>query len=143
MGQHKIMCNWKENMQFEAHDLQEHKVKIDIGKENGGDGAGFSPMPLVLVSLGGCMGVDVKLTLDKMREEIDDIKLEVIGELDEDKKPRTYKKIIINFFIYGKDLKEEKIKRAIKIAETELCNVSAMLSQICELEYNAILKEVD
>jgi len=143
MSQHKIMCNWKENMQFEAHDLQEHKVKIDIGKENGGDGAGFSPMPLVLVSLGGCMGVDVKLTLDKMRIEIDDLKLEVIGELDENKKPRTYKKIIINFFVYGKDLKEEKIKRAIKIAETELCNVSAMLSQICELEYNAILKEVD
>ena len=91
MSQHKIMCNWKENMQFEAHDLQEHKVKIDIGKENGGDGAGFSPMPLVLVSLGGCMGVDVKLTLDKMRIEIDDLKF--YFRLEEDKSIGHTKKL--------------------------------------------------
>jgi putative redox protein len=143
MSEHRIICNWDKNMQFEAHDLQEHKVRMDIGKENGGDGAGFSPMPLVLVSLSGCMGVDVKLTLDKMRIDIEKLELEVIGELDEDKKPRTYKKITINFFFYGKNLKISKLERAIKISETTLCNVSAMLSQICELEYNAIAVEVE
>ncbi len=143
MSTHKILCNWNKNMQFEAHDLQDHKVKIDIGKVHGGDGAGFSPMPLILVGLGGCMGVDVKLVLDRMRIDVKKMELEIIGELDEDKKPKTYKKIIINFYFLGENLKVEKLERAIKIAEEELCNVSAMLSQICELEYNVKLKEAD
>jgi len=141
MSEHKIKCIWKKNMQFEANDLNENKVLMDIGKDHGGDEQGIYPMPMLLVSLSGCMGVDVKIVLDRMRVSVKKIEIETVGQLNTEVSPKVYKKIIVNFYFYGKNLSENKVKSAIRIAKDDMCNVSAILSQICEIEYNAILKE--
>jgi putative redox protein len=141
MSTHKILSYWKENMQFEAKDTLGHSVIMDIGEESGGDNAGFRPMPMLLVGLSGCMGVDVKGILNKMKVDLEKLELEVIGELDDNASPRVYKKITINFYFYGQNLKKQKLDRAIKLSEENYCNVSAILSQSALLEYNAFVVE--
>lgn len=141
MSEHKIKCTWQKDMQFEAKDLKDHKVLMDISEDHGGHDQGFYPMPMLLVSLSGCMGVDFKIVLDRMRISLDQLEIETLGTLDTNVSPKVYKKIVMNFYCYGKNLKEHKIKDAIRIAKNDMCNVSAMLSQICTIEYNAILKE--
>ncbi len=141
MSTHEILCSWKENMQFEAKDALGHSLLMDIGEESGGDNAGFRPMPLLLVGLSGCMGVDVKIVLNKMKISLDRLELKIVGELDGETLPRTYKKITIEFYFYGQDLQQKKLEKAIKLAEEKYCNVSAILSQTAELKYNAIIIE--
>jgi putative redox protein len=135
----QINCSWKENMQFEATDQVGHRVTMDIPAASGGDGAGFSPMPVMLVALGGCMGVDVKMVLNKMKVPLNHLEMEIFGDLDEDTRPRIYKKITIDFHFSGDDLSLDKLEKAIKLAEEKYCNVSAILSQTAELEYRAII----
>jgi putative redox protein len=140
---HKIQCNWDENMKFTALDEFGNSMTMDLAKEAGGDNLGFRPMPMLLVGLGGCMGVDVKIILEKMKIEFSSIDLDIIGELDESVTPRTYKKISVIFKFKGKNLEHEKLMKAIKLAEEKYCNVSAMLSKICVLDYSAeIIEEV-
>lgn len=136
---HRIKCSWDGKMKFTASDEFDHKVSMDLALEAGGDDQGFRPMPMVLVGLGGCMGVDVKMILEKMKQNITALELDIKGELDESTTPRIYKKISIVFSISGENLEQDKIERAIALAEEKYCNVSAMLSRICELEYKAVI----
>lgn len=141
MSEHKIHCNWNGNMQFTASDSDGNEVIMDIGEDADGKKLGFSPMPMILVGLSGCMGIDVKIIVDKMQIILNKFELEVSGELDEDTSPRIYKKIIINFYFFGKNLDKKKLEKAIKMAEEKYCNVSAILSKSAILEYNAVLIE--
>lgn len=136
---HRIKCSWDGNMKFTAMDEFDHKVSMDLSREAGGDDEGFRPMPMLLVGLGGCMGVDVKIILEKMKLNIIALELDITGELDESTTPKTYKKISIVFRISGENLELEKLERAITLAEEKYCNVSSMLSRVCELEYKAVI----
>lgn len=136
---HRIKCSWDGNMKFTAMDEFDHKVSMDLSREAGGDDEGFRPMPMLLVGLGGCMGVDVKIILEKMKLNIAALELDIMGELDESTTPKTYKKISIVFRISGENLELEKLERAITLAEEKYCNVSSMLSRVCELEYKAVI----
>ena len=64
-------------MTFVGRDELGHELFMDLGEEAGGDNAGFRPMPLLLVGLGGCMGVDVKIILDKMKVSFTEMDLEI------------------------------------------------------------------
>jgi putative redox protein len=98
-------------------------------------------MPMLLVGLGGCMGIDVKIVCNKMRTSLTSLELEITGELDENTSPRVYRQITIDFHFKGNKLDKKKLEKAIALAEEKYCNVSAILSQGAELIYNAIIKE--
>lgn len=105
---HRIKCSWDGNMKFTAKDEFDHNVSMDIANEGEEMTRAFRPMPMILVGLGGCMGVDIKMLLEKMKQNIT-------------------------------SLEQDKIERAIALAEEKYCNVSAMLSRICELEHKAVI----
>lgn len=129
MSTHKIVSHWKENMQFQTFDEYGHNLIMDIGENVKGDNAGFRPMQMLLIGLSGCMGVDVKIILNKMKIDIKKFEVEVIGEVAENGKPKIYEKITLNFKFTGTNLSEEKLEKAISLAEEKYCNVSAILSK--------------
>jgi putative redox protein len=135
----KIKCSWKDNMAFSAKDEFGHTVVMDLSEEAGGKNEGFRPMPMLLVGLGGCLGVDVKMILNKMKVEIDSLDLEIDGITDETKTPKIYKEIQVTFRFIGKDLDLDKLERAIHLAEKKYCNVSAILSQTCKISHKIII----
>jgi putative redox protein len=94
-------------------------------------------MPLLLAGLGGCMGVDVKIILDKMKVGFTSLDLEIEADMDEDTVPRIYKEIRVVFRFAGDNLEMEKLERAIRLAEDKYCNVSAILGKTCKLVYKA------
>jgi len=53
-----ISMNFKGNMAFEAN-INGHKIILDATEEHGGNNLGPRPKGLMLVSLGGCTGMDV------------------------------------------------------------------------------------
>lgn len=135
----KITCSWKDNMAFRAQDEFGHSLVMDLAEDSGGNNEGFRPMPMLLVGLGGCLGVDVKMILNKMKVEIDSLELEIDGITDESQVPKTYKEILVTFRFKGNKLDREKLERAVTLAEEKYCNVSAILSQTCKISHKIII----
>ena len=112
----EIKTQWLGNMLFNADTLGGN-FKIDAAPESGGEGKGVRPKALMLTSLAGCTGMDIVSLLKKMRAEVDDIEINVSGELS-DEHPKIYHKVTLEYIFYGKDLKKDNDR-----IKTELKNV--------------------
>src|SRR5690606_931203 len=87
---------------FEASsELSSVKVNIDGSEAIGGEGKGVRPMELVLMALGSCSVFDLNTILQKQRQEIEDIQVEVEGDRREEI-PNIFTKIHIKFLLKGK-----------------------------------------
>ena len=135
----KIDVTWTEGMSFETH-VNDHKIVLDAVEAVGGKDKGPRPKPLLLVSLGGCTGMDVVSMLKKMRVEFDYFNVEVEGELTEEH-PKYYHTITINYIFKGKDLPIEKIEKAVNLSMDRYCGVTAMLNKAAKIEHKIIIKE--
>lgn len=134
----KVEVNWTEDMSFNAI-INDHKIVLDAEEAVGGKDRGPRPKPLMLVSLGGCTGMDVVSILKKMRVEYDGLNIEVEGELTEEH-PKMYHTIIINYIFKGKDLPIDKIEKAVKLSQEKYCGVTAMLEKAAKIEHKIIVE---
>ena len=112
--------NWIEGMKFEAVTPEGYSFTID-GKRQEGVGA----MDLLLHGLAGCTAVDVVLILQKQRQPVEDVTVNVTGERASEH-PKVYTKIHIEYIVKG-NLNPDKVERAIKLSEEKFCSASAML----------------
>lgn len=134
--QHQAKIEWKGKMHFEAHS-NGGTVPLDSSPDFGGEGKGLSPKPLILDSLGGCMGMDISSLSNKMRadENLISFDIDVTGDLTTEH-PKYYNKISILIKFYGQDLKEEKLKKIVKMSIDKYCGVYAMLKTFAEITTN-------
>ncbi|MGO1596187.1 MAG: OsmC family protein [Sphingobacterium sp.] len=124
----KVHLNRKnQGVHFEASsELSEIKVNIDGPESIGGEGKGVRPMEMVLMALGSCSVFDLTTILQKQRQEIEDIQVEVEGQRREEI-PNIFTKIHMTFSLKGKiDL--EKAQRAAELAVKKYCSVHDMLA---------------
>ncbi len=117
---------------FEAKAGSGHTVIIDGPEEAGGENAGFRPMELMLLGLGGCMAYDVLMILRKMRQEVTSYALKLEGERAEEP-PMVYTEVHLEHVFKGKDLKIQSIQRSIELAETKYCSASAMFAKTAKV----------
>lgn len=112
---------------FEAEsELSPVKVHIDGSEAIGGEGKGVRPMELVLMALGSCSVFDLILILQKQRQEIEDIQVEVEGQR-RDEVPNIFTKIHISFMLTGR-IDEVKAQKAAELAVKKYCSVHDMLA---------------
>ncbi len=112
---------------FEASsELSDVKVHIDGSEAIGGEGKGVRPMELVLMALGSCSVLDLTTILQKQRQEIDDIHIEVSGKRREEI-PNIFTHIHISFSLKGK-IDEIKAQKAAELAVKKYCSVHDMLA---------------
>ena len=103
---------------------------VQMGKPS--EGTGVSPMELILVGLAGCTGIDVVDILEKKREPLKALKVQVRG-MRADDYPMVYKEIEVRYLIWGKGINPLSVERAIKLSEDKYCSVSAMLCSVAEI----------
>lgn len=102
------------------------KVNIDGPDSIGGEGKGVRPMELVLIALGSCSVFDLTTILEKQRQEIEDIQVEVEGQR-RDEIPNIFTKIHITFKLRG-NIDEVKAQKAAELAVKKYCSVHDMLA---------------
>jgi putative redox protein len=120
-------------LQFEAEDDHGHKIIIDTRKEFGGFDQGFRPVELLLVSLAGCMGMDIVGILKKKGGKIDGFTMEALGKRAEEH-PHKYTKISIRMKCEG-DYKREDLLRSFELSRDKYCSVIGTLHDKPLLEF--------
>lgn len=132
-----ITTKWLGNMAFESNNPSGHNFKIDIAKEDGGDGSGMRPKALMLSSLAGCSGLDVASLIKKMKLEVDEFTIETIANLT-DEHPKFYDKVTIEYHFHGANLEEKKLQKAVDLSIEKYCGVMEMFRRFADLKIETI-----
>lgn len=129
---YSVQSKWIHKMAFSSQ-IDQHQVRMDTTGLVGDD-SGPSPKKLLLAALAGCTGMDVVALLKKMRVSFDNLIIDIEADLTQEH-PRVFSVIRINYRIYGHQLKENKIKKAIDLSQVKYCGVSAMLKKNSPIHY--------
>ncbi|WP_291871236.1 OsmC family protein [Maribacter sp.] len=133
----KVITKWLGNMAFESDNPSGHSLKIDIAKEDGGDGSGYRPKALMLSSLAGCSGLDVAALIKKMKLDVAEFQIETIANLT-DEHPKFYNAVTVEYHFTGKDLNENKLQRAVDLSVEKYCGVMEMFRQFATMEIKTV-----
>lgn len=119
----QVFVNWQEQRFFIGNTQEGVAVAID------GDhvGRGLGPSELLLAALGGCVSTTVMGVLEKKRQQVTGYAVEIKGEQMPDW-PKAYTQIHVTYRVKGVNIDPAAVERAVELAETRYCTVSASLS---------------
>lgn len=123
----QVKVDWKERMMFEGTADSGFRVNLDTDSEVGGNNNGFRPLELMAISLAGCTAMDVISILTKKRQDVTGFEVRVdAGRADEH--PKVFTQAKIQYLVYGHNLDENAVIRAIQLSSERYCPAQAMLS---------------
>jgi len=113
---------------------------MDGAPDSGGRDLGVRPMEMLLLGLGGCTAFDVIDILQKGREPVADLWVELSGERAETV-PKVYTKIRMRYVVIGKGLNHDKVERAVKLSAEKYCSATIMLGATAEITHEIDIRE--
>lgn len=122
----KARIKWVEDATFIGESGSGHAVVMDGPPDMGGRNLGVRPMEMLLLGMGGCTNFDVVHILKKSRQAVTDCVAELTAERA-DTEPKVFTRIHVHFVVRGKDLKEERVKKAVELSAEKYCSASIML----------------
>jgi putative redox protein len=99
-----------------------------------GDGKGYTPLEMLLMSLGACSGGTIGLLLRKMGKTVESVKVNVKGTRRE-QHPTSFQKIHLEFTVTSGDTKDADMQKSIGLAEESVCPVWAMVKGNAEITH--------
>lgn len=122
-------------MSFVGESGSGHSVVLDGSPEHGGRNLGIRPMELLLIGLGGCTAFDVVLILQKSRQNVRDVEVILDAERATDI-PHVFTDITAHFKVWGKDLNEKHVERAVDLSAEKYCSATKMLEKTAKITYS-------
>jgi uncharacterized OsmC-like protein len=116
------------DLYFMCRTQRGYEVEYDPSYEEG-----CSPTETLLLSVGGCLAIDVVMFLRKMKCEITKFKMKLEGTRNLTP-PQYYKSIDIKIEIAGDNITPRKLDRAISLSQEKYCSVYHSLRS--DLEVN-------
>jgi putative redox protein len=120
---------WTGKRQFIGTDEAGHSVVMDAMPEYKGEGSGFRPVELVLHGLAACTGMDVIAVLEKKRQDVRGLEVNVEGVQRTDEYPKIYTDVAVEYVVTGYGVNPEAVARAIELSESKYCSVKGMFSE--------------
>lgn len=130
-----IVRKLTEENHFEAENETGGKIRLDGNNTIGGLEGGLSPMQLLLAGAAGCSSVDVLSILEKQRQNVEDLTIEVTADRQKVGTYSEFKTINLKFIFKG-NLDEKKVERAIDLSINKYCSVSKALEKGSEIRYS-------
>lgn len=131
----KATVKWLDSMTFVGHSETGHKVVIDGDREGGAP----SPMEMVLMSVGSCSAIDVVGILEKARQKVVDVEVELSAERA-DSIPKVFTSIHLNFVVTVHDIQEKHVERAVSLSADKYCSVAKMLENTATITHSFEIK---
>ena len=140
MGQMTARVKWVEQRTFLGESGSGHTVVMDGAPDSGGRDLGVRPMEMLLLGLGGCTAFDVIDILQRGREPVRDLAIEIEGERS-DEIPKVFKKIVVRYVVTGTGLNPDKVDRAVKLSAEKYCSATIMLGAVAEISHEIRIVE--
>jgi putative redox protein len=131
----KVRIKWVEDRTFIGESGSGHKIVLGTAFGPEGRSLGPSPMELVLIGMRGCSGYDVVHILEKGREPIEDVAVELEAERAQ-QDPKVFTRIHMHFVVKGRGLAPEKVERAIALSVEKYCSASAMIAKTATITHD-------
>jgi putative redox protein len=139
----KARIKWVEGRVFTGTSNSGHGVVIAAPEAPGAKTIAPSPMEYVLLGTGGCTATDVVMILEKGRQDIRAVEVELDSER-EPEDPKVFTKIHFHFKVTGKGLKPDTVERAIKLSHEKYCSASIMMAKAgAKLSHDFEIVDVD
>ena len=98
-----------------------------------GDGMGYMPLQLFLISFGACAAGAVLTLLRRMQRNIDAFDMKVSG-IRRTEHPTSFSEIAVEYIITSRDVTEEDVLKALALSEQSICPVWAMIKGNVEVK---------
>ncbi len=126
---------WINGMMMVGESASGHAIVMDGPEELGGKNLGVRPMEMLLLGMGGCTTVDVVSTLKKMRENVQDCRVEISAKRA-DEHPKVFTAIHLHFIVEGDNLNDKKITKAVSLSADKYCSASIMLAKTATVTHD-------
>lgn len=120
-----ITLRWLQGHLMVASDSNGHSVVIGREPEPPYNWVGVRPAELLLMAAAACATWDVTDILEKMRQDVQDLKVITSGEQLEEP-PYSFTHIHLHYQVYG-PVDPAKVERAIQISQDKYCSVICTL----------------
>lgn len=126
----QVNVKWIGKGQNVGTDYTKHSLVMSTQDDE--NATGLKPSDVLLLSLGGCTGVDVVSTLSKQRQNLTGLEINIAAEQDSNP-PWTFRKIHLEYVMHGRELSERGVERAIELSEHKYCSVTASICGMAEV----------
>ncbi len=113
----KATITWDRDLIFIGRTQRGYEVEYDAQQQ-----WGCSPTETLLLSIAGCMAIDMVSFLKKMKCEIKSYKMDIIGER-RPAPPQYYTAVEMIIQLKGAGLTPKKVERAISLSQEKYCSV--------------------
>jgi putative redox protein len=135
----QVKVQWTAPQRFDATSLAGgSRLTMDTRPDAGGTGAGPTPMETVLMALAGCTGIDVVSILNKMRENLEGLSIDVSADRAPEH-PKVFTKIHVRYVAWGRGLNRAQVERATTLSRDKYCPVTAMIGKTAEISHEVVV----
>ena len=131
----KGSLEWERDLIFNARTQMGYEVEFDANLQ-----WGCAPTETLLMSVAGCMAIDVFYFLKKMRAEISSFRIDFSGVRKPDP-PQYYKSIELIIHVNGENITEKKLDRSISLSHDKYCSVYNALRSDIEVKVSYTINE--
>jgi len=132
----KATLTWDKDLIFIGRTNRGYEVEYDAQQQ-----WGCSPTETLLLSVAGCMGIDMVSFLKKMKCEITSYKMDIMGERNPTP-PQYYTSIDMVITMAGSGLTAKKIERAIALSQEKYCSVYHSLRKDMKVKVEYVFESV-
>ena len=132
----KATLTWDKDLIFVGRTNRGYEVEYDAQQQ-----WGCSPTETLLLSVAGCMGIDMVSFLKKMKCEITSYKMDIMGERNPTP-PQYYTSIDMVITMAGSGLTPKKIERAIALSQEKYCSVYHSLRKDMKVKVEYVFESV-
>ncbi len=128
------ILTWEKDLVFTAR-IRGYAIDFDAEAKEG-----CIPTDSLLMSLPGCMAIDIVLFLKKMKAEINRFEIETVGERNP-VPPKYFKAVHMEIHIAGKGVTPKKLDRAISLSREKYCSVYHSLRKDMDIRVTYTIEE--
>ncbi|MGB2964908.1 MAG: OsmC family protein [Anaerolineales bacterium] len=121
----QVQLEWVRSRMFVGTDHLGHSLAIGYLMEDEPKAHGINPSDMLLLSAASCSAYDVVQILEKGKQPLEDLKVEVSAEQSQEN-PFPYLSLHFKYLLKG-NVDPEKMQRAMQLSEDKYCSVLATL----------------
>jgi putative redox protein len=136
----KVEVRWVEDDLFLGVDEAGHAVTFDSALPTPTRPKprpkGMGPMNGLLSSLGACTGMDVAAILQKRKQKVGSLRIEISGKRPKYGHPKPFTEIHLRYLVAGTSLEEKYVKEAVTDSVTKFCSVAATINEKAKISFS-------